>query len=119
MSRHGLWQQIEFLFEHNEFYAAHELLERDWLEMPEGSERELFSTLILLSAALHKARIQGEPEPARRILERALAHLERTHDGCHGFSTHMLRRRIKGVLDRPDEIVTLPRRTWPDMILQS
>ncbi|WP_084542189.1 DUF309 domain-containing protein [Calidithermus chliarophilus] len=61
------------LWERGEFWEVHEALEPLWMRL-EGERREAVHGLILLAAALHKAR--SSPTGGWRNFAKALRHLE-------------------------------------------
>ncbi|WP_240637292.1 DUF309 domain-containing protein [Meiothermus hypogaeus] len=92
-----LWQQ-------GRFWEVHEALEPLWLKLS-GSDRELTHGIILLAAALHKARTN--PRGGWRNFEKALKHLEslpETHQGIRvGALVEEVRRALlQGTPYRPD-----------------
>ncbi len=68
------WLRARDLFDRGEWYELHEVLEVVWLPCPPGAEREFMAVMILVAAALHKRRVQGDPLAAAKILARAEPH---------------------------------------------
>jgi hypothetical protein len=65
------WDEAQHLWRQGRFWEVHEVLEGVWLGQ-QGAEREFTHTLILLAAALHKARTS--PSGGWRNLAKARRH---------------------------------------------
>lgn len=76
------WHQGMALFAKGEYWECHEVLEPLWLEA-EGLDKHFYAGVILLAAALHKARSMASPRGGRRNYAKALAHLLYLDD-CYG-----------------------------------
>ena len=59
-------------YQSGEYFDAHEFWEELWRDYPKGDDRQFLQGLIQVAAAMHKARAQGKPAPAARLLGRAL-----------------------------------------------
>jgi uncharacterized protein len=68
------WQHGIELFNTGEFWECHEALEPLWMASS-GLEKELYAGVILLAAALHKARAMNSERGGRRNYAKALVHL--------------------------------------------
>ncbi len=68
------WTRGVDLFQAGEYWECHEALEPLWLAS-EGLDREFYGGVILLAAALHKARVMESARGGRRNYAKALAHL--------------------------------------------
>ena len=68
------WAEGVRLFEAGEYWEAHEALEPLWMEAT-GLDKSFLSGVILLAAALHKARKMDSPRGGRRNYAKALRHL--------------------------------------------
>ena len=68
------WEAGVRLFEAGEYWEAHEALEPLWLGAT-GLEKSFLGGVILLAAALHKARKMDSPRGGRRNYAKALRHL--------------------------------------------
>lgn len=96
------------LIEAGDFWDAHELLEKSWLSAT-GLEREFLGGVILLAAALHKARVQASPRGARRNFAKALRHLALVPDDHAGVEVRELEARVHLALRDPSLTVRVPR----------
>jgi uncharacterized protein len=103
----AVWHATIERFEAGAFWDAHEVLEPLWLEA-EGLERELAAGVILLAAALHKARVMGNPRGGRRNYAKALRHLALVPDGFRGVDVRALEAAVHHALVDP---TVRPR--WP------
>ncbi len=68
------------LFDTQHFWEAHEAWEPHWLEAKKNNlalETHYLQGLILLAAALHKGKVQGNLKGGRLNLQKARNHLER------------------------------------------
>jgi uncharacterized protein len=101
------WRATVACFEGGAYWDAHEALEPLWLEA-RGTEREFAAGVILLAAALHKARAMGEPRGGRRNYAKALRHLALVPDTYRGVDVRALEASVHAALGDP----TL-RPRWP------
>jgi len=72
--REPAWTTTIAYFEAGRFWDAHEALEPWWLAA-DGTSRAWAAGVILLCAALHKARAMGSARGGRRNYAKALRHL--------------------------------------------
>lgn len=91
------WQRGVELFEAGEYWECHEALEPSWL-VAEGMEKRFLSGVILLAAALHKARHMGSERGGRRNYAKALSHLALVADEYHGVEVRELEARVHAAL---------------------
>ncbi|WP_036270053.1 DUF309 domain-containing protein [Meiothermus rufus] len=77
------------------FWEVHEALEPLWLELS-GPERELTHGIILLAAALHKARTN--PKGGWRNFAKALKHLENLPQAYQGIQVAVLIEEVRRAL---------------------
>ncbi|MCA9837434.1 MAG: DUF309 domain-containing protein [Trueperaceae bacterium] len=68
------WQEAIELFNKADYWECHEVLEPLWLAA-EGLDKSFYSGVILLAAALHKARVMQSSRGGRRNYAKALHHL--------------------------------------------
>ncbi len=68
------WREGVLLFNAGRYWDCHEALEPLWLKS-EGVHKHFLAGVILLAAALHKAREMGSARGGRRNYAKALAHL--------------------------------------------
>ncbi len=68
------------LFDRGEHFEAHEAWEERWRAATDESERRLFQGLVQVAAAFHKRFAMSSPEPALRLLGKALAKLDASPD---------------------------------------
>lgn len=108
--RDDAWARTVELFEAGAYWEAHEALEPLWLEA-RGLERSFSSGVILLAAALHKARAMGTPRGGRRNFAKALAHLAVVPDDYRGVDVRELEARVHRALQDPDD-----RPRWPGAV---
>ena len=73
------WREGARLFEAGAYWECHEALEPPWLDAS-GLDEHFLGGVILLAAALHKAREMGSPRGGRRNYAKALAHLAHVPD---------------------------------------
>lgn len=102
------WEEAVALFEAGEYWECHEALEPAWLRA-EGTDRRFLGGVILLAAALHKARSMGSPRGGRRNYAKALTHLALVPDRCYGVEVRELEARVHAALRDPRLVPRLPR----------
>ncbi len=91
------WEEGVRLFEAGEYWACHEALEAMWLEA-EGLERSFLAGVILLAAAMYKAREGASPRGGRRNYAKALRHLALVPDHYRGVDVRELEARVHAAL---------------------
>lgn len=96
------------LLQAGEFWEAHEALEGSWLTA-DGIDREFLGGMILLAAALHKARVQDSRRGGRRNYAKALLHLALVPDEYRGVEVRELEARVHRALRDPAMPVLVPR----------
>lgn len=84
----NLWSQ-------GQFWEVHEALEPLWLQLS-GPDRELTHGIILLAAALHKARTS--PNGGWRNFDKALKHLESLPTNYQGIRVRALVEEVRRAL---------------------
>ncbi len=85
------------LFEAGEYWHAHEALEGAWRES-HGVAKHFLGGLILLAAALHKARALGSARGGRRNYAKALRHLALVPDRFADIDVRELEARVHAAL---------------------
>lgn len=95
------------LFQTGEYWECHEALEPLWL-VSEGVEREFYGGVILLAAALHKARAMKSPRGGRRNYAKALAHLALVPDEYLSVDVRELEARVHTALRNPTHKPQIP-----------
>jgi uncharacterized protein len=100
LDERAIWQRTVALFEDGAYWDAHDALEQLWLKA-EGLDRELMAGVILLAAALHKARAMGSPRGGRRNYAKALAHLALLPDRYRGVEVRALEEAVHHALRDP------------------
>jgi len=85
-------------FNRGDFYEAHELWERVWLDLA-GTERRWVQGLIQIAVALHK---RSRPEVCRALLHKGLAKLADVPDQVLGLAAGALARDATALLEAPD-----------------
>jgi len=73
---------IDFIacFNRQAYYEAHDVLEELWLKTG-GEHRDFYKGLIQTAAVFLKLQ-QGKPDPAMRLAQRAMSHLEKHRPVC-------------------------------------
>ena len=107
------WEHGVALFEAGAFWDAHEALEGAWL-VSHGVEKHFLGGVILLAAALHKARALGSPRGGRRNYAKALKHLALVPDRYAGVDVRELEARVHAALREPSLAPTIPRLSEAD-----
>ena len=92
-----LWTHGVELFEAGEYWECHEALEPLWLAA-EGLDREFYGGVILLAAALHKARAMNSARGGRRNYAKALVHLALVPDTYFNVEVRELEARVHAAL---------------------
>ncbi|MEX2540879.1 MAG: DUF309 domain-containing protein [Trueperaceae bacterium] len=101
------WRLGARLFDAGEFWECHEALEPAWLTSA-GTERQFLGGVILLAAALHKARSMGSGRGGRRNYAKALTKLALVGDRFNGVDVRELEARVHAALRRSDVTPTIP-----------
>jgi uncharacterized protein len=109
----GAWAETIALFEVERYWDAHEALEPWWLAA-EGEARAFAAGVILLCAALHKARAMGSGRGGRRNYAKALRHLALLPDRYAGTDVRELEARVHAALRDPARPTT-----WPHAALEA
>ena len=94
------WDEGVRLFEAGEYWEAHEALEPLWLEA-QGLNKHFYGGVILLAAALHKAREMESARGGRRNYAKALTHLALVPDGYKGVQVRDLEAHVHAALRNP------------------
>jgi predicted metal-dependent hydrolase len=85
------------LFDDGDYWECHEVLEPTWLES-DGVEKHFLAGMILLAAALHKARCMKSDRGGRRNYAKALRHLALVPDHFGGVDVRELEARVHRAL---------------------
>ena len=101
------WTEGVRLFNAGEYWEAHEALEPLWM-VSEGLEKRLCAGVILLAAALHKARKMDNPRGGRRNYAKALAHLALLPDRYEGVEVRRLEADVHAALQDASLFPQLP-----------
>ncbi len=101
------WQEGRALFDAGDFWTCHEALEPAWLAA-EGTERRFLAGVILLAAALHKARAMGSPRGGRRNYAKALRHLATVPDRYAGVDVRAFEAIVHQALRDPASSPRVP-----------
>jgi len=91
------WRHAVALFEDGAYWDAHEALEGSWA-LSSGVEKHFLGGMILLAAALHKARALHSARGGRRNYAKALKHLALVPDRYYGIDVRELEARVHGAL---------------------
>jgi uncharacterized protein len=94
---HGAWLETIAAFEEGRYWDAHEALEPWWLAA-EGEAKAFAAGVILLCAALHKARGMGSERGGRRNYAKALRHLALVPDRFADTDVRELEARVHAAL---------------------
>lgn len=100
------WQEGIRLFEAGDYWDAHEALEPLWLET-DGLDKHFYGGIILLAAALHKARVMQSPRGGRRNYAKALKHLALLPDRYKGVLVRELEASVHTALRDPTQLPKL------------
>ena len=101
------WTRGVDLFEAGEYWECHEALEPVWL-IADGLDKEFYGGVILLAAALHKAREMESPRGGRRNYAKALVHLALVPDAYFGVDVRELEGRVHAALRDPSHKPKIP-----------
>ena len=101
------WTRGVDLFETGEYWECHEALESIWL-VADGLDKEFYGGVILLAAALHKARAMKSVRGGRRNYAKALAHLALVPDEYFGVDVRELEARVHAALRDPAQKPKIP-----------
>lgn len=99
MALPDVWPAAVRQFEAGAWWDCHETLEAAWLEA-DGVEARFLAGVILLAAALHKAREMDSPRGGRRNYAKALRHLAMVPDQFEGIDVRELEARVHQALRR-------------------
>ena len=96
----SLWQQGTELFNAGEYWEAHEAWEPLWLDAKD-TDKHFYGGIILLAAALHKARQMSSERGGRRNYAKALVHLANVPDEYLDVEVRRLELRVHEALLEP------------------
>jgi uncharacterized protein len=94
------WHHSVELFNQGEFWECHEALEPLWMTAT-GLEKDFYAGVILLAAALHKARKMESPRGGRRNYAKALVHLAIVPNTFYGVDVRFLEATVHEALRYP------------------
>jgi uncharacterized protein len=94
------WPEGVKLFNEGRYWECHEALEPLWLEA-KGLDKDFLKGVILLAAALHKARAMESARGGRRNYAKALARLALVPDHYHGVRVRELEATVHAALRDP------------------
>lgn len=112
-SRDAPWVETIALFEDGRYWDAHEALEPWWLAA-DGTARAFSAGVILLCAALHKARSMASARGGRRNYAKALRHLALVPDRYAHTDVRELEARVHAALRDPHRATR-----WPHLDLEA
>ena len=101
------WTEGVRLFEVGEYWEAHEALEELWIDAS-GLDKHFYGGVILLAAALHKARCMNSPRGGRRNFAKALKHLALLPDAYHEVEIRELEARVHTALRNEKLLPKIP-----------
>jgi uncharacterized protein len=101
------WYEAVALFESGKWWETHEVLEHVWIGQ-RGVHRRFLGGVILLAAALHKIRKQGDPIAARRLYARALTHLAWVPDEFNRVNLRQLETDVHAALQDGHSMPRIP-----------
>lgn len=107
MDKEAIWQKTVRLFNEQAYWECHETLEPLWLKAKEP-EKSFFGGVILLAAALHKARVMKSARGGRRNYAKALKHLALFPDSFYQTDIRELEHRVHYALRYPDFCPVFP-----------
>jgi uncharacterized protein len=96
------WQHGVKLFNDGHYWECHEALEPLWLKAT-GQDKDFYAGMILLAAALHKARAMNSARGGRRNYAKALAHLALIPDHYRDLDVRALEANVHSALSNPQE----------------
>ncbi|CAN5648129.1 hypothetical protein BH24DEI1_BH24DEI1_00730 [soil metagenome] len=103
------WSEGVRLFDSGAFWECHEALEPLWMAAT-GLDKDFYKGVILLAAALHKARPMGSARGGRRNYAKALVRLAPLPDHYHGVAVRELEAVVHAALRDPALEPRLPLR---------
>ena len=103
------WEHGIALFNDGQFWECHEALEAAWMQS-DGEERDALHGVILLAAALHKARHMGSARGGRRNYAKALMALSGVPDVWRGVDIRGLEAVTHAALRDLAHTLVVPRR---------
>ncbi|MEZ4605954.1 MAG: DUF309 domain-containing protein [Deinococcales bacterium] len=106
-SEQKAWNDFIALFEAGAYWEAHEALEALWLKAA-GSDKDFYAGLILLAAALVKARRDNSAQGGRRNYAKALAKLATIPDVYQNLHVRWLEAEVHAALRNSDLKPSLP-----------
>lgn len=101
------WLKAVALFESGRFWDAHEALEDAW-RVSSGVEKHFLGGVILLAAALHKARALHSARGGRRNYAKALKHLALVPDRYLDVDVREFEARVHAALRDGSSAVRVP-----------
>lgn len=101
------WAEGVRLFNAGDYWEAHEAWEPLW-GAAGGLDKRFYGGVILLAAALHKARAMENPRGGRRNYAKALAHLALLPDVYHGLEVRRLEADVHAALQDASRSPQLP-----------
>ena len=101
------WLEGVACFNRADYWDAHEAWEAIWLPAT-GERKHFYGGLILLAAALHKARNMGNARGGRRNYAKALTHLALINTGFHGVNVRQLEAEVHAALCDGHSLPQLP-----------
>ena len=107
MTDTAAWNEGRRLFDAGAYWDCHEALEPAWLAA-DGTERRFLAGVILMAAALHKARAMGSPRGGRRNYAKALRHLALVPDRWAGVDVREFEARVHRALREPTYAPRVP-----------
>ena len=96
----ALWTEGVRLFGLGEYWECHEVLEPLWLASSD-LDKHFYGGVILLAAALHKARSMGSARGGRRNYAKALTHLALVPDLYQQVEVRKLEAAVHAALSDP------------------
>ncbi|MFO7546066.1 MAG: DUF309 domain-containing protein [Trueperaceae bacterium] len=109
----GAWARGVTLFDDGAYWDCHEALEDTW-HLASGVERHFLGGMILLAAALHKARAMGSARGGRRNYAKALRHLALVPDRYYEIDVRELEARVHRALRARDYTPKVPPTSNPE-----
>lgn len=101
------WPKGLELFNQAEYWECHEALEPLWLNA-QGLDKDFYGGIILLAAALHKARSMHSTRGGRRNFAKALVHLAVIPDEYMSIDVRNLESLVHHALRNPQFFPQIP-----------
>jgi predicted metal-dependent hydrolase len=114
-ARRAWFDQGLATYQAGDYFEAHEVWEELWRDAPHGFDRTFVQGLIQVAAAMHKLFAHEKPDPAARLLRRALDKLEGAPEHYRGLDVPRLLAEGRAAMDLIEKDGTLEADRVPTM----